>query len=141
MPNQQQDQSRPAGWTDGAESAFKDAEERYMPVILGKIRAVAAKNAESTEITFVDAFRAFEECLGQPVEPSVLQAIARFIRDNLFLIVAVILTLSFGWLAIHPFDAKAGTSAQSFLDIAKIFAGAIVGGAATGAVVTKRSSK
>ena len=139
MQNGQEEQIRPAGWSDRAESVFKDAEERYMPAILGKIRAVAARNSEGGDVTFVHAFRAFEVCLGQPIEPTALQAVARFIRDNLFLIVAVVLTLSFGWLALNPIDAKVGTSAQSFLDIAKIFAGAIVGGAATSAVVTKRN--
>ena len=55
-----------------------------------------------------------------------------FLRDNLFLVSAMLLTLAFGTFGLyHPDDGDVA----GFLDIAKIFAGAVVGGAAAGGTV------
>jgi len=119
------------------EEIFTEVEKRYMPTVMEKVRAQAeiiASAAEHTEATYVDVFRAFEDIFspaGKP-EPEP-QSANNFWRDNVFLIIVTGMTVVFGVMGLVPTllpNAAVSYHPDSFLDIAKIFAGVVVGGAA-----------
>ncbi|WP_270938620.1 hypothetical protein [Falsiroseomonas oryzae] len=131
-----------------SDEIFLDVQEQYLPRVLDKVRdramGFAAEEGRDAP-DHVDVFRAFEAVLGRQdrVEP-------RFsvVRENLFLIVVAAMTFIFGMLALAPYVAGASAEVlqrlnyrpDSFLDIAKLFAGVVVGGAA-GAAVASSSSR
>lgn len=109
---------------------FDEVAEDYLAPILAEIRANAEKKAQGGELKAIHAFRAFEEHFaGLPKPPRT----SGFLQDNIFLLSAIFLTIVFGAFGLyHPDDQDVA----SFLDIAKIFAGAVVGGAAGSSVAT-----
>lgn len=119
--------------TNGNDAVFEQVRDAYMAPIYARIRRDAEAAAENGELTPADVFRAFEAHLGGDRHRGVLA----FLRDNIFLVAAMLLTLAFGAFGLyHPDDGDVA----GFLDIAKIFAGAVVGGAAAGgtAALTRR---
>jgi len=129
------------GDTSKAEAApdhvFNTVEQQYMPAVLQKIRKQAEKLAKEegrTQPNYVDSFRAFEEMfaghgsLDQPVKQS-------WYRENIFLLVAVAMTIIFGLMGLLPYwlgsnVANLAYKPDVYLDISKLFAGVVVGGAA-----------
>jgi hypothetical protein len=112
--------------------AFEQVKAEYLEKILEEIRSDAAKRAGGGEIRSVDAFRAFENYFGQVPQPR-RRGFSHFLEDNVFLLAAMLLTITFGAFGLyHPDDGDVA----SFLDIAKIFAGAVVGGAAGSSAVS-----
>lgn len=122
--------------TDGNDAVFEQVRDAYMAPIYARVRRDAEAAAENGELTPADVFRAFDAHLrGDPH-----RGILVFLRDNLFLVAAMLLTLAFGAFGLyHPDDGDVA----GFLDIAKIFAGAVVGGAAAGgtAAFTRRRTE
>lgn len=122
--------------TNGNDAVFEQVRDAYMAPIYAKVRRAAQVAAENGELTPADVFRAFETHLRDDRHRGILA----FFRDNLFLVAAMLLTLAFGAFGLyHPDDGDVA----GFLDIAKIFAGAVVGGAAAGgsaALVRRRGA-
>ena len=132
------------------EAIFDEVQRQYLAPILSKIKAAALDNATAenrTRVNHVDAFRAFEQHFSTnygstaavPKEPS-------FLRENAFLIIIVAMTLLFGAMGLLPFvystspDAsKLGFKPDVFLDMAKLFAGVIVGSAAGSVAAVSKS--
>jgi hypothetical protein len=72
-----------------------------------------------------------------PLDESWLRSITRSI--NGVTIISALLAVAFGFLALSGVGgAEGGTTASGFLDIAKIFAGAVVGSTATGVAAEAR---
>jgi hypothetical protein len=122
---------------------FAEVQKQYLPAILDEIRLMAAKRAEAanrSKVEYADAFRAFEEKFGHI--PPVQQTASSFWRENSFVVIMATMTIIFGMLGLAPLwfkgEGKIGYDAAQFLDIAKLFAGVIVGGAAGAAVATNR---
>jgi hypothetical protein len=126
------------------ESIFSTVEKQYMPAVLDSVRARAAEIAKENsreEANYVDVFRAFEQHFaGGPKTSAPPPSIW---RENLFLIIVVVMTVIFGLMALLPYltigggvadPGKFGYKPEVFLDIAKLFAGVVVGGAAGVAV-------
>ena len=108
-----------------ANDVFEQVKAEYMERIFDEIRADAVKRAGPGGLRAVDAFRAFEDYFGRL--PQRRHSVGQFVQDHVFLIAAMLLTITFGAFGLyHPDDGDVA----SFLDIAKIFAGAVVGGAA-----------
>ena len=128
-------------------NVFNEVQEHYLPDILEEIRANALRRAEAQnrpDITYIDAFRAFEEKFS--TLPSVQPTGSSFWKENSFVVIMAVMTITFGVLGLAPMwlkgeSSKLGYDAGQFLDIAKLFAGVIVGGAAGAAVATNRRSK
>jgi hypothetical protein len=125
---------------------FAEVQRQYLPAILDEIRAMALKRAEAenrSKIEYADAFRAFEEKFGRV--PPIQQTASSFWRENSFVVIMALMTITFGVLGLAPLwfkgEGKIGYDAAQFLDIAKLFAGVIVGGAAGAAVATNRRNK
>ena len=118
------------------DDVFERVKEEYMPRVYAEIRSLAQKKASGGEIQAVDAFRAFEEYFGG-VPRREARSAAGFMGDHVFLLSAMFLTIVFGMFGLYHPDQ---TEVSSFLDIAKIFAGAVVGGAAgsTAAAYSRR---
>lgn len=121
---------------------FEKVERAYMPLVLSRVKKVAEKLATDEgreKIEYVDAFRAFEQELGGKTK-SIHQP-PSFFRENSFLIIIMTMTVIFGAMGLLPFafsvdPGKVGYKPEVFLDIAKLFAGVIVGGAAGAAAAT-----
>lgn len=112
----------------GNDQVFNAVRDQYLAPILRDVRREAEANAAGGELTPPDVFRAFESRLGPDAGR---RGALGFLRDHIFLISAMILTLVFGAFGLyHPDDGDVA----GFLDIAKIFAGAVVGGAAGNAL-------
>jgi hypothetical protein len=123
---------------------FSSVEREYMPTILEKIYQRASEIADQSnheKANYVGIFRAFEqEFSGTTGSPSYI------IRENIFLIIVVLMTIIFGIMGLAPFlwgdPTKVGYKPEVFLDIAKLFAGVVVGGAAgVAASATARRSR
>ena len=115
-----------------SDAVFEQVRDEYMERIFQEIRADAQKRAGSAEIKAIDAFRAFEEYFaGMPKRDRA--GAAGFFQDHVFLLSAIFLTLVFGAFGLYHGDES---EVASFLDIAKIFAGAVVGGAAGSSVAS-----
>jgi hypothetical protein len=112
---------------------FESVRDEYLAPILAEIRSDAEKEAAGGELRAVHVFRAFEDRFAGAHRH---RSFGAWLQDNVFLVLAVMLTLVFGAFGLfHPDD----NDVAGFLDIAKIFAGAVVGGAAgsAGAALTR----
>jgi hypothetical protein len=117
---------------------FETIERQYMPEVLDGVRKRAAEIATEKghkEANYVDIFRAFEQRFTGGI-PTASQQQQSILRENLFLIIVVVLTIGFGLMGLLPYiwgttdPSKIGYKPEVFLDIAKLFAGVLVGGAA-----------
>jgi hypothetical protein len=132
---------------------FSEVEKHYMPDVLDGVRAMAKEVASKegrTEATYKDIFRAFEHrfASGTPAAAAPQQRQSIW-QENSFLIIVVLMTVTFGLMGLLPYMLgsdlqKLGYKPDVFLDIAKLFAGVVVGGAAgvaANAAVTGRRTK
>src|SRR5947208_1771725 len=103
---------------------FGQVEGGYLPTILDQIEELAIVKANGPNYTYIDVVRAFEDYFGDQ-EPPPKITILGFVQDNLFIIICALLALVFGYMGQTGADVK-GDAAKGFLDIAKIFAGALV---------------
>jgi hypothetical protein len=86
---------------------FDQVERQYMPIVFDKIKARSVEIANTDgrkEPTYVDIFRSFEE----KFEPKSLIGIDKtgdnsIWRENLFLIIVVLMTLGFGLMGLLPY--------------------------------------
>lgn len=133
--------------TDSAITNSSDALEHmwdmYLAPIKTRIRDRARDNAKTNghkEIEANDAIEALHAFIpGHPVDESKNS----WFKSNItgFMLVTGVMTLMFGFFGLAPFlIGIKETNAASFLEIAKIFAGALVGSAAGAAAssITKR---
>ena len=118
--------------SETSDAVFDEIKDEYMVPIFREIRAQAQKKCGAAELRRTDVFRAFEEYFaGVPQQQR--RPLSAFLQDHVFLLSAVFLTVMFGAFGLyHPDEGEV----QSFLDIAKIFAGAVVGGAAGSSVAS-----
>jgi len=117
--------------SEASDPVFEQIKEEYMAPIFREIRAQAQKKCGPDGLKATDVVRAFEDYFGGL--PRQRRSMSQFVQDNIFLLAAIFLTLVFGAFGLyHPDDQDVA----SFLDIAKIFAGAVVGGAAGSSVVS-----
>lgn len=119
--------------SSGDDQVFERVSDEYLAPVLAEIRSSARAEAGGGELRAVHVFRAFEDYFAGTHRHRTLGA---WLQDNIFLVLAVFLTLAFGAFGLyHPDDGDVA----GFLDISKIFAGAVVGGAAgSGAAVFAR---
>jgi hypothetical protein len=123
-----------------SDEVFERVRDEYMPGIYDEIRQLAQRKSGGPELRPLDVFRAFEEYFaGLPRGGGAGQALSGFIHEHIFLLSALFLTITFGLFGLYHGEED---EVSSFLDIAKIFAGAVVGGAAgsTVASMTRRRS-
>ena len=116
--------------SSGSEIVFEQVKQEYMAAIFDEIRADAMRRSGPSGLRSVDAFRAFEDYFGRV--PGRRHSLLGFVQEYIFLLSAIFLTLVFGAFGLYHGDAE---EVSSFLDIAKIFAGAVVGGAAGSSAV------
>ena len=103
---------------------FAQVRDEYLAPVLEEIRRDAQKQACGGELRSTHVFRAFEDYFAGTHRHRTLGS---WMQDNVFIVLAVFLTVVFGAFGLyHPDDGDVA----GFLDIAKIFAGAVVGGAA-----------
>lgn len=104
---------------------FESARDDYLAPVLATVRRRAEEDAAGEPLRPVHVYRAFDAELRDAGRRP--RGFGEWLQDNLFLVLAVLLTLVFGAFGLfHPDDGDVA----GFLDIAKIFAGAVVGGAA-----------
>ncbi len=115
--------------SNDSDAVFERVKDEYMSAILEEIRSQARKKAGESELQPGHVYRAFEEHFAGLPRPR--GSLSAFVQDNLFLLSALLLTVTFGLFGLYHGDEE---EVSSFLDIAKIFAGAVVGGAAGGSV-------
>ncbi|HEX8527388.1 hypothetical protein [Allosphingosinicella sp.] len=115
--------------TGASSEVFDQISGEYLEPILADIRVQALKKAGGGELRATDVFRALEEHFA--TLPRRHRSPTEFIQDNVFLLSAMFLTIIFGAFGLYHGDES---EVSSFLDIAKIFAGAVVGGAAGSSV-------
>ena len=116
--------------SDKSDAVFEQVRDEYMPSVYEEIRLQAQRKCGGGELRPIDAFRAFEEYFsGLPRARSQ----SGFVQENIFLLSALFLTITFGLFGLYHGDES---EVSSFLDIAKIFAGAVVGGAAGSTVAS-----
>ncbi len=109
------------------DGVFERVRDEYMAPVLAETRRNAEKEAGGEPMSAIHAFRAFEDHFAGLHRH---RSFGAWLQDNIFLVLAVFLTLVFGAFGLyHPDDGDVA----GFLDIAKIFAGAVAGGAAGGA--------
>ena len=108
---------------------FESARDDCLAALMADVRRKAEEDAGGEPLRPVHVYRAFDEALrGGARRP---RGFGEWLGDNMFLVLAVLLTLVFGAFGLfHPDEGDVA----GFLDIAKIFAGAVVGGAAGGAL-------
>lgn len=127
--------------------AFTSALDRHLAEVKEKISAEAQVLAEGQEPTLLHLARAVERFApGDEIYSSVASAKRTFL--DYFPPVAILsamLTMLFAilglWAILGAPAVKDALSGQGFLDIAKIFAGAIVGSATSAAANTIRTEK
>ena len=119
--------------SSGDERVFESVRDEYLAPVLAEIRRNAEREAGGEPLRATHVFRAFEDYFAHTHRP---RSFGAWLHDNIFLVLAVLLTLAFGAFGLyHPDDGDVA----GFLDISKIFAGAVVGGAAgSGAAVFAR---
>ena len=122
--------------SSASDQLFAEISGEYLEPILAEIRVQAQKKAVGGELRATDVFRAMEEHFA--TLPRRQRSPADFIQDNVFLLSAIFLTIVFGAFGLYHGDE---TEVSSFLDIAKIFAGAVVGGAAGSSVASMSRRK
>lgn len=116
---------------NASDAVFDRVRDEYMPAIYEEIRQAAQRKCGGGELRPLDVFRAFEEYFAGA--PRGGRTRFTFLQENVFLFSALFLTVVFGMFGLYHPDE---TEVASFLDIAKIFAGAVVGGAAGGTVAS-----
>ena len=119
---------------NASDAVFERVRDEYMPPVYEEIRQMAQRKCGGNELRPLEVFRAFEEYFaGLPRGRSQ----PGFLHEHIFLLSALFLTIVFGLFGLYHGDED---EVSSFLDIAKIFAGAVVGGAAgsTVASLTRR---
>jgi hypothetical protein len=135
-----------------AGDVFDHIWEMYTNPIRDRIRArateIAKTDGDCQEMTAADAFDALREFIpGRPVAPSLPERPQGWFNKNVsgFIGITAVLALCFGALGLVPFFSSVAAQsttyapvAQGFLEVAKIFAGALVGGAAGAAATAKR---
>jgi hypothetical protein len=107
----------------------------YFPVVKEKILLRANELGAPKKPTAKDFMAALQEYIpGEPIPP--VKQRWSWINQNVtgFMVITAIMTITFGVLGISSRVENAG-----FLEIAKIFAGALVGGAAGAAAGSRRS--
>ena len=93
---------------------------------------MAQRKCGGNELRPLEVFRAFEEYFaGLPRGGA--DGMSSFIHEHIFLLSALFLTIVFGLFGLYHGEED---EVSSFLDIAKIFAGAVVGGAAGSTVAS-----
>ena len=121
--------------TDASNAVFDRVRDEYMPAVYEEIRLQAQRKCGGGELRPLDVFRAFEEYFaGVPRGRSQ----SGFVQENIFLFSALFLTIVFGLFGLYHGDED---EVSSFLDIAKIFAGAVVGGAAGSTVAASMARR
>lgn len=116
--------------SETSDAVFERVKEEYMPRIYQEIRLLAERRKGSGDLQGADVYRAFEEYFAGL--PRTHRSGWGFLQDNIFLLSAIFLTLVFGAFGLYHGDEE---EVSSFLDISKIFAGAVVGGAAGSSAV------
>ena len=117
--------------SEASDSAFDRVRDEYMPPVYEEIRLLAQRKCGGGEPRPLDVFRAFEEYFAGL--PRGVRSQSGFVQENIFLLSALFLTIVFGLFGLYHGDES---EVSSFLDIAKIFAGAVVGGAAGSSVAS-----
>ncbi|HEX8643692.1 MAG TPA: hypothetical protein VF702_07235 [Allosphingosinicella sp.] len=118
---------------DTDDDVFNAARDDYLAPILAEIRRRATEEAGGEALRAAHAYRAFDEYF-RALAPR-RRSFGEWLQDNVFLVLAVFLTFAFGLFGLyHPDDGDVA----GFLDIAKIFAGAVVGGAAGSSLARTR---
>jgi hypothetical protein len=116
--------------SEASNAVFERVRDEYMPPVYEEIRLLAQRKCGGGELRPLDVFRAFEEYFsGLPRGRSQ----PGFLQEHIFLLSALFLTIVFGLFGLYHGDED---EVSSFLDIAKIFAGAVVGGAAGSTVAS-----
>ena len=118
---------------EASDAVFERVRDEYMPGVYREIRALAQKKSGGGELRSLDVFRAFEEYFAGLPRASERQALSGFVHEHVFLLSALFLTIVFGLFGLYHGEED---EVSSFLDIAKIFAGAVVGGAAGSTVAS-----
>lgn len=111
--------------SDKSDAVFERVRDEYMPAVFKEVRRRAEAKSEGGELEPTIVFRAFEEYFSGL--PRGGRSASSFLQDNTFLLSALFLTIIFGLFGLYHGEED---EVSSFLDIAKIFAGAVVGGAA-----------
>jgi hypothetical protein len=113
---------------------FDRACAKYLPEITAQIRLEAQRRAgRGKHISEPDAFRALDAYFRSI--PPLRRSWADLVHENLFVIIAVLMMLVFGYLA---FGSGGAGENRAFLDIAEIFAGAVVGSVAGSGIARRR---
>jgi hypothetical protein len=113
---------------------FGEIERIYVPELVASARKRAEMLAGRRPMTQRDAVRSFEELFTGTASESE----PPFWERHLLLIACASLTLMFGGFGLYSTEKEA---TRNFLDIAKVFAGGIVGSAGTSALAGARRSK
>jgi hypothetical protein len=124
--------------SDADDRVFESARDDCLAALMAEVRRKAEAEAEAAgePLRPVHVYRAFDEALHGGGRRR--RGFGEWLQDNMFLVLAVLLTLVFGAFGLfHPDDGDVA----GFLDIAKIFAGAVVGGAAGGALAGRGGGK
>ena len=122
--------------TGANDAVLDEVKYEYMASIFEEIHADAQRRANGGEIKGLDAFRAFEDYF--TALPRRRRGLGGFLQDNIFLLSAIMLTVTFVAFGLCHHDDQ---DVASFLAIAKIFAGAVVGGAAGSSVASPARRK
>jgi hypothetical protein len=127
-----------------SDAVFSDVWEKYLssikPRVVDRAKAIAEADGRS-ELSAVDVFDALKEYVpGKPVSSDGTSMRFGWFNRNVtgFIGITAGLAIVFGLMGVVPFIKDVNKDylpvASGFLEIAKIFAGAIVGGAAATAV-------
>ncbi len=124
-------------WTEENAEMLDDIERKYLPTVRLSVKEIALQRARHNGYetpSYLDIFRAVEEYYGNRASVERQEKLPSiWAREYAFLLIVGFMTIVFGILGLFPtvFGAAPGDSQTvAFLDIAKIFAGAVVGGAA-----------
>ncbi|MEA3016179.1 MAG: hypothetical protein QOI38_901 [Sphingomonadales bacterium] len=119
--------------SSGDDQVFASVRDEYMAPVLAEIRLSADEEAGGEDLRPVHVYRAFDDYFAARARRP--RTLFGFLHDHIFLVMAVLLTIVFGAFGLyHPDDGDVA----GFLDIAKICAGAVVGGAAGGSAALAR---
>lgn len=112
------------------DSIFNDVAKMYEEDIRNDVKNIVISStgneAAINHKDVIDAFAQYYRDRANPPKPS-------FVEEHIFLIVAFVLTVIFGGFGLYRSGDTDNRIATGFLDIAKICAGAVVGGASGGA--------
>ena len=124
------------------ERNFERAWHSYVESVKEDVLNDARKQAGGKPVTEPVAYRALDQYFRQipPLHPTWRQGFGA----NLFLIVCIVMTLIFGllsWQLTGSGDAATRIEGKAFLDMAQIFAGAVVGSAAGRGISRRREPR